>query len=43
MNYLDGDEDDRVRSALGENFEKLAKIKAKYDPENMFRGNMSIK
>ena len=35
--------DDRVEAAFGPNFEKLAKIKQKYDPDNFFRINQNIK
>lgn len=42
VNYMDSDEQGRVQSALGENFERLAEIKAKYDPDNVFQGNMAI-
>ena len=33
---------DAVREAYGPNYERLAKIKAKYDPANMFRMNQNI-
>lgn len=41
-NYMDFDEKDRVRTAYGANFERLAKIKARYDPGNLFRMNQNI-
>jgi FAD/FMN-containing dehydrogenase len=41
-NYLDRDEDDRVRAAYGENYERLARIKSKWDPENLFRMNQNV-
>jgi FAD/FMN-containing dehydrogenase len=45
-NYVNGqtaDEDDtRVRDAYGDNFERLAEIKAAFDPENLFRSNRNI-
>jgi Berberine and berberine like len=44
VNYLAGDEGAaRVRSAYGVNYERLAAIKAKYDPGNLFRHNQNIK
>ena len=35
--------EDLVRAAYGENYERLAKIKAKYDPDNFFHINQNIK
>ena len=34
---------DRVRASYGSNYDRLAKIKAKYDPDNLFRVNQNIK
>ncbi len=43
VNFMPEDEAARVRSgAYGGNFERLAKLKAKYDPENLFRLNQNI-
>jgi FAD/FMN-containing dehydrogenase len=42
MNFLTQDEGDRVRAAYGANLERLAEIKAKYDPSNLFRHNQNI-
>jgi hypothetical protein len=45
-NYVNGQESDedesRLREAYGENLPRLAKIKAAYDPENLFRSNRNI-
>jgi hypothetical protein len=32
-----------VRAACGGNYDRLAAIKAKYDPTNLFRVNLNIK
>lgn len=41
-NYLDRDEGDRVRTAYGENYERLVAIKNEWDPENLFQMNQNI-
>jgi FAD/FMN-containing dehydrogenase len=43
VNFLTADEVDRVRAAYGPNYDRLAKIKRKYDPENLFRTNWNVK
>src|SRR5262245_7171208 len=46
VNFMPEDETatDRVRTgAYGPNYERLAKIKAKYDPNNLFRMNQNIR
>ncbi len=42
VNHLDGDEQSRVRSAFGHNHAKLATLKHRYDPDNVFRHNSNI-
>lgn len=44
MNFLHNDEGEaRVRAAYGPNYERLAEIKARYDPTNIFRSNQDIR
>ena len=42
VNFLTADEAARVHSAYGSNWERLAGIKRKYDPDNRFRMNHNI-
>ena len=42
VNFLTEDEGARLHSAYGANYDKLATIKKKYDPSNMFRNNFNI-
>ena len=41
-NYLSADDYDRVRQAYGPNYERLAELKRRYDPDNLFRLNHNI-
>ena len=44
MNFLDSDDDtSRIREAYGDDtYQRLAEVKAKYDPENVFHNNKNI-
>ena len=42
VNFLTADEGDRVRSAYGSNYDRLAQVKRRYDPSNLFRMNQNI-
>ncbi|WP_425861394.1 FAD-binding oxidoreductase [Arthrobacter sp. TWP1-1] len=42
VNFLGQEGDDRVRSAYGANYERLARVKAQYDPHNVFHINQNI-
>jgi len=43
VNFMPEDEAQRVKTgAYGRNFERLAKLKAKYDPANLFRLNQNV-
>ena len=41
-NYLSADDHDRVRQAYGVNHERLAELKRRYDPSNLFHLNQNI-
>ena len=43
MNMMMEEGQDRVEASYGDNYERLAQIKAKYDPDNFFRVNQNIK
>ena len=45
VNFLDADDDaSRVREAYGDDtYRRLADVKAKYDPDNVFHGNNNIR
>jgi FAD/FMN-containing dehydrogenase len=42
VNFMPEDEVDRVRGAYGANYDRLAAIKKRYDPHNLFRLNQNI-
>ena len=42
QNYIDRDLDDWETRYYGENFKKFVEIKAKYDPNNLFKFPQSI-
>lgn len=43
VNFMMEEGQDRVKASYGSNYERLTKIKAKYDPENFFHVNQNIK
>jgi FAD/FMN-containing dehydrogenase len=43
VNFLSEEDGERLSSTYGSNYGRLREIKAKYDPENVFRVNQNIK
>jgi len=43
VNFMMEEGEDRVRNSYRDNYDRLAKVKAKYDPDNFFRVNQNIK
>jgi FAD/FMN-containing dehydrogenase len=42
VNFMDGDDTKRVKANYGANYNRLASIKRKYDPDNVFKVNQNI-
>ncbi|MEI6668690.1 MAG: FAD-binding oxidoreductase [Acidobacteriota bacterium] len=42
VNFLTQEEQGRVKAAYGSNYDRLAALKKKYDPDNVFRVNQNI-
>ena len=42
LNFIGDEGADRVRAAFGDSYERLAAIKAAWDPDNVFHGNQNI-
>ena len=43
INFMPEDELDRVESAYGGNYKRLAEVKRRYDPQNLFRMNQNVR
>jgi FAD/FMN-containing dehydrogenase len=43
VNFMTEEESDRVAAAYGANYDRLARIKKEYDPDNLFHLNQNIK
>jgi len=43
VNFMMEEGEDRIRATYGKNYDRLAKIKKRYDPGNLFRVNQNIK
>jgi hypothetical protein len=42
LNFMMDEGEDRIKATYRENYERLQKVKAKYDPDNRFRVNQNI-
>jgi len=42
VNYLAPSAPERIREVYGVNYPRLARVKAQYDPANLFRSNQNI-
>lgn len=43
LNFVGDEGEDRIRKAFGDSYERLAEVKAAWDPENVFRGNQNVR
>jgi FAD/FMN-containing dehydrogenase len=43
VNFMMDEGEDRIKATYKDNYERLATIKKKYDPNNLFRVNQNIK
>jgi hypothetical protein len=43
LNFIGDEGADRVRAAFGEEYDRLAAVKARFDPDNVFSGNQNIR
>ncbi|MDX1624838.1 MAG: BBE domain-containing protein, partial [Gemmatimonadota bacterium] len=42
VNFMMEEGDERVRATYRDNYDRLAEVKAEYDPDNLFRVNQNI-
>lgn len=43
VNFMSAGEDDRIKIAYGQNYDRLVSVKNRYDPSNLFKVNENIK
>ena len=42
VNFMTEEDQEKVTSAYGHNYERLAQLKKQYDPTNLFRTNQNV-
>ena len=42
VNFNQDENEDRVRASFGPNYDRLARVKERYDPENVFHLNQNV-
>ena len=42
VNFMAGDDQDRIRANYGANYDRLVEVKRTYDPDNLFHLNQNI-
>jgi hypothetical protein len=42
VNFMSGDEQDRVREAYNDRWDRMVEVKSQYDPKNFFRLNQNV-
>ena len=42
INFMAGDDQDRIRANYGANYDRLVEVKRAYDPDNLFHLNQNI-
>ena len=43
VNFMSGDDQDRIKANYKGNYDRLTEIKRKYDPDNLFHLNQNIR
>jgi len=43
VNNLGDEGEDRIREAYGSSYDRLAALKRKYEPDNLFKGNQNFR
>jgi FAD/FMN-containing dehydrogenase len=43
VNFMSGDDQDRISANYGQNYDRLVDVKRKYDPDNLFHLNQNIR